>query len=507
MEASEWRTATSSFSAAWMRPVSSRACSSASAVRAWASAAARARGQELGLELLDLQAHLAHLAPRGQQALDRAAALHQRAAQGLALQRHAGHGAVGGLQRQRVVEGLDHQRVGQGRADLGLPRARDAVERRQQALDPLRLAGRGVLERGAAVAGAGRGERQERAAAGLRLLQQAHPCQGLLGARHQHRLQAVAQERLHRALVGRVGLEGVGQHAQHFEASRALQQGPHALVEGAVVGHHLLERGQAAGQAVALALAGLGGAAGGLGLGARRGGALLGLLALLLQRAQQRLALRAAGLALGPLGLGPAALALQLLGLGGQLEQVSRGPLGVAADRLAGVGQGREAVRHGHLRVAGRVLLLLAAGLGLGRRLHAGLGRAGLGRGGLQVGAQLLRLGRAGGQALAQRPQARLQLGRLVAGLGRARVGLRDLLAAVAALALVAVDRQGQLVEPRAHLLEARLLLVEAARRRASIWASSASSAALTSCSRCCSADRRSSSPCESARRSTKRRP
>ena len=61
-------------------------------------------------------------------------------------------------------------------------------------------------------------------------------------------------KRLDRPLVARIGLHGIGHHPQHLEAFGPRQQGAHALVEGGVAGHDLLERGQPAQEAVALAL-------------------------------------------------------------------------------------------------------------------------------------------------------------------------------------------------------------------------------------------------------------
>jgi len=74
---------------------------------------------QLGQGAIDLdeaRAHLADLAPRGQEALDGAAALHERAAHRLARGGHERHVAVPLGERDGLFEGPDHHGIGERRA-------------------------------------------------------------------------------------------------------------------------------------------------------------------------------------------------------------------------------------------------------------------------------------------------------------------------------------------------------------------------------------------------------
>ena len=298
--------------------------------------------------------HLARLAPRGQEALHPAAAFDHRAAGGLAGQGDAGHGTLAPDDVERVLEALHHEGVGQRGLDpLGMG-SRDPEEVGQKALD-LWLLGRDLAQGTAVGLGARLGQGQEGAAPGSRLLQIADAAEGLGRVGHEHGLEAVADERLHRALVGLVGLESVGHDALHVEALRTVEQGAHALVEGGVRPHHLLERGQAADQARDLGLQ----ASRPRARGPRRGGALR-------PRAPGpsharpeaqallgREALRLRGLTAFPRRR---ALALQLVPLRGELQQVGLGALRAAGDRAAGVLEGGDAAHEADLRVAGLLL-------------------------------------------------------------------------------------------------------------------------------------------------------
>ena len=122
-----------------------------------------------------------------------------------------------------------------------------------------------------------RGHGQKRTASRARTLETAHAAQRVVCIRREHGLQPVPKERFHRALIGRgVRLDSVSHDTEHFDGPfwRLLaallhrQQGAHALVKGRVRRHHLFERRQPAGQAVALAFQdprGLGQPAGALG--------------------------------------------------------------------------------------------------------------------------------------------------------------------------------------------------------------------------------------------------
>jgi hypothetical protein len=321
---------------------------------------------------------------------------------------------------------------------------------------------RGHVAQGDAVGpGARGGEGQERAAPGARLLQVADPAQGPRRVRGQDGLEAIAQERLHRALVFGVGLDGVGHDSENVDSVRSRQQRPHALVEGRVRGHHLLERGQAAGQAVALALMGLR-------LPRRRvrfrarGRAARGSV---LARARQ---LRAQDLRLGRVlprggahGLDAPALRLELRRLRGQLQEVGGRARGISTDGFARVLVGGDAAQEIDLGVARRVLLRFRGALSR-RRLR--LGRFRLSRfvlRGRALDAQACLVRAALVDVIGEGADARPQLFRFRPRLRRPRVRLRDLLAAVAAAPLVAVHGQRELAQPRPHLFQPRLVFVE----------------------------------------------
>ena len=207
-----------------------------------------------------------------------------------------------------------------------------AIEVRKEAAD-FRLLPGDLAQRAAFGPGAGRRESQERAAARSGLLQPAYAAQRVASVRDEHGLKAVAQERLHRPLVGRVGLERIGDHPEDVDSLGPGEQRPHAFVEGGVRGHHLLERGEASGEAVALALHGVGFPGPRLGANAGRRGPQRGLLALADEPVEERLGLLPAGP--GPVTDAAHArpFALQLFALGHELPEVGLGPLRADRDR------------------------------------------------------------------------------------------------------------------------------------------------------------------------------
>ena len=406
------------------------------------------------LEDLEAGLHLLDLAPRRQQALHRAAAFDHRAAQRLPGQRHAGDRAPPRHDLERLLEGLHDQRVGQRPAD----RVRVWPAHPEQIGDQPARAGlhpRDVAQRCALVARPRRRQGQERAAPGPRLLQPRDPAQGVGRVRHHHRLQAVPEQGLHRALELRIGLDRVGHDAEDLDPVGTGQKRPDAFVERGVRGHDLLERREPAGQAVPLALRGVGLSSQGLRGLARLAGPRQGIRALPGQARDERVGLFLAALrTVAQLGHAQV-LALQLLGLGGQLQEVGGRALGVARHRLARVLQRGHPREHGELRLPRRLQLRLRPRLRGGDLVDGGLGGARLFARCLELAPQPRLLGLTGGQVLAQRADPRLELARLAARLGGAGLGLRDLLLAVPAAALVAVHGEGQLVEARADVLQA----------------------------------------------------
>src|SRR5207244_9577121 len=155
------------------------------------------------------------------------------------------------------------------------------------------------------------------------------------------------------------------------------------------------------------------------------------------------------------------ALFLELGGLRGQLQETGGSARLIPADRLAGVLVGGDAAQEVDLRVARRVLLRFGGALPR-RRLRLGrLRRARLVLRGRALDAQARLVRAALVDVVRQRTDARPQLLRFRPRLRRARVRLRDLLAAVAAAALVAIDGEGELAQPRAHPLQRRLAFIE----------------------------------------------
>ncbi len=419
-----------------------------------------AEGGEATLHLLLPRRDLLHLPARGEEALDVAPALDERPAERLALEGHHRDRALPRGHLEGVLEGGDDDRVGERRADALRVGAAHAVEVGEEA-EGLLLLGGDLAERAAVVTGARGGEGQEGPPPRARGLEPADAAPGLLGVGHEHRLQPVAEEGLHRALVLGAGLERVGHDAEHLEALRAVEEGAHPLVEGGVGGDHLLERGEAAGEAVPLALQRVRlapeplGPATGLVLARGRG-------------ATGPFELRREGLGLAPAGAGgladgahPGPLALELLDLPGELQQVGRRALGVPRHRRARVLERGDPPEQPHLGLAPALLAGLGFRLPGGGLRHRGLRRAELPLRRGEVVVQLLLRRALPGQGLGERRHAGDELLLLARRLLRPALVLRELLPAVAAAALVAVHGEGQVVEPPAHLLEPRLQLVE----------------------------------------------
>ena len=226
-------------------------------------------------------------------------------------------------------------------------------------------------------------------------------------------------------------------------------------------GHHLLERGAAAAELGELALQRLDVARDRLGPHARRLGARARRVAPAGELGRLRLrhaAARVRRLARGGRG---GALALELRRLARELREVRLRALGVARHRRLRVLERSDPAQERHLRLAAALLPLLGGRERRRRVADRLLGGAELGLGRKERFLQPGFLGALGGERLLKRRDPRHELLLLAHGLLRAHVGLADLLLAVAAAPLVAVDRQRQLREPRARALECRLAVVE----------------------------------------------
>src|SRR6185503_18385804 len=213
------------------------------------------------------------------------------------------------------------------------------------------------------------------------------------------------------------------------------------LVEGGVGGHDLLEGSETAGEAVAFAAQSFG-----LALALRDappalGTALHRLLPLGGQVRHEVVGGLLTRARIGPQRFEATPVALQLLDLGRELHEVGRRPLRVARHRRPPVLQRGQPAQQRDLALAGGLLVRFRLALLRRRRLRRLVGAARL----------LLRLRQARAQPgllLAprrplggERAHAPLQLFGLARLAGAAPLRFLDLLAAIAAAALVAVDR------------------------------------------------------------------
>ncbi len=155
------------------------------------------------------------------------------------------------------------------------------------------------------------------------------------------------------------------------------------------------------------------------------------------------------------------ALTLHLFRLARQLHEAGGGPLGVARDRFPGVLQRGDPAQERHLGLPRPVQVGLGGGLAGQSLLDRLVGGARLGLGGHELAPEPSFLLPARVQVLDEGPQACFELSGLLARLRGTARRVGDLLLAVAALALEAIDREGQLVETSAGLLQLPFLLVE----------------------------------------------
>ena len=146
-----------------------------------------------------------------------------------------------------------------------------------------------------------------------------------------------------------------------------------------MVGHHLEQGGETSRQAVALGLAGLGFAGEDFGAGAGSRRKLDGLIALGGEPLTQSVGLGLLLFGSFACRLHPGAFARELIALCREFQQVRRRAFGAARGRGPGVLQSGSATEHGHLRLAGLLLLPLGVALTASGLGHETLGRSGLG--------------------------------------------------------------------------------------------------------------------------------
>ena len=251
---------------------------------------ALARGAQGDLDLLLADRDLADLAAGREEALHAAPAFHHRAAQRSrrrGSRRPRGPGARRSRTRPPACHDQRFRKRGLDGRGVGAGHAVDVAEQAAR----LRLL-RGDVAQGHAVGLRARGgQGQEGAASGAGLLQVADPrsASAASGA------STACRRSPRNASTARSYGESVSTASATTPAPRCLpgpQQRAHALVEGGVRGHHLLQRSQAAGQAVALALEALRLARRRRPLPCARPAARGGALARRLQLARRRLGLR-----------------------------------------------------------------------------------------------------------------------------------------------------------------------------------------------------------------------